>query len=326
MGPEDRAQAILAWGNWAPMIPRYLTCYRKGQLAEKAAKARALLDNCTLCPRQCQVNRTAGELGTCRTGRQARVASYDAHFGEEAPLVGTHGSGTIFFSGCNLGCTFCQNYAISHGGEGVIVDDHQLAAIMMALQEIGCHNINFVTPSHVVPQILSALVVAVDMGLTIPLVFNSGGYDRVATLELLDGVVDIYMPDFKFWDEAIALQLCQADDYRRTACRALKEMHRQVLELKIDLNGLAQSGLLVRHLVMPRDISGTADVMHFIASQISTDTYVNIMPQYRPMGNTNGVDALSRPITEKEYAAAMKAAENAGIHRLDQRRRTFALG
>jgi putative pyruvate formate lyase activating enzyme len=307
------------------MYPRYLESHRTGQLAKKAASARALLDSCTLCPRQCSVNRTADEQGYCRTGRMARVASYNAHFGEEAPLVGTRGSGTIFFSYCNLGCSFCQNYEISHGGEGCIVDDRQLAAMMMALQDAGCHNINFVTPSHVVPQILTALVIAVQMGLAIPLVYNSGGYDTVPTLQLLDGVVDIYMPDFKFWDDAVAERLCQAADYRRTACRAVQEMQRQVSELKIDSNGLARSGLLIRHLVMPQGLAGTAGVMQFIAGKISKDTYVNIMPQYRPMGSARDVAALARPVTEKEVAEALKTARDAGIHRLDRRRRVFAL-
>ncbi len=306
------------------MIARYLKSHRKGRLAEKAASASKLLACCTICPRQCRIDRTTGKLGYCRTGNLARVAGYDAHFGEEAPLVGLHGSGTIFFSNCNLGCAFCQNYTISHGGEGHIVNDRQLADIMLTLQEQGCHNINLVTPSHVVPQILSALILAADKGLVIPLVYNSGGYDSVSTLRLLDGVIDIYMPDFKFWDNDIAFQLCQASDYRQTACRALEEMHRQVHELKLDASGLAQSGLLVRHLVMPGDICGTALVMSYIADHISRDTYVNIMSQYRPLGQTDVMAGLSRPITGKEYSAALKAAADAGIHRLDKPRRVFA--
>jgi putative pyruvate formate lyase activating enzyme len=306
-------------------MSRYLDNHLRAGLAQKAAAAAAMLEACVLCPRKCAVNRLSGEYGYCRTGRRARVASTAAHFGEEAPLVGTHGSGTIFFTHCNLGCIFCQNYDISHGGEGRPVEDDQLATMMMTLQAAGCHNINLVTPSHVVPQILSALAIAADRGLTIPLVYNSGGYDSVETLRLLDGVVDIYMPDFKFWDEAVANRLCQAADYRRKACRALTEMHRQVGDLEVNEAGLAVSGLIVRHLVMPKGLAGTADVMRFIATKISAETFVNIMPQYRPMGNIASEPALSAPISEEDYAEALAAAKSAGIHRLDRCRNMFGI-
>ncbi len=307
------------------MTARYLKTHSEGQLSQRAAKAKALLASCTLCPRECAVDRLSDELGFCRTGRLARVASYDAHFGEESPLVGTNGSGTIFFTNCNLGCIFCQNYDISHDGVGHAVDDAELAAIMLALQNAGCHNINFVTPSHVVPQILSALCLAADQGLKVPLVYNSGGYDSTHTLRLLDGVVDIYMPDFKFWDDDLAHRMCQADDYRQTACDALMEMQRQVGELTMDERGIARHGLLVRHLVMPRGLAGTEQIMTFIAQNISKDTYVNIMPQYRPMGKIDAEPSLNRSITGTEYAEALKAAKEAGIQRLDQRRRVFGL-
>jgi putative pyruvate formate lyase activating enzyme len=307
------------------VTPRYLETNRTGKLQTKAAEASGRLSECTLCPRQCKVDRTREELGHCRTGRRAEVASYDAHFGEESPLVGRHGSGTIFFSHCNLLCIFCQNYDISHQGFGREISDEQLADIMLSLQSAGCHNINFVTPSHVVPQILSALVLAADQGLSIPLVYNSSGYDSVETLRLLDGVIDIYMPDFKFWDGQIADQTCQAPDYPQTARDALTEMHRQVGDLTLDRNGLAVSGVLVRHLVLPNGLAGTPEVMDFIANRISPHTYVNVMAQYRPCGKAAEVKALNRTITDEEYQTAVKAATDAGIRRLDQPRRRFVI-
>jgi len=305
--------------------PRYLETHRSGKLQSKAVEAKRRLSNCAMCPRGCRVDRTQDLRGHCRTGRQAEVASYDAHFGEEAPLVGSRGSGTIFFSHCNLLCNFCQNFDISHQGFGHEISDAQLSDIMLSLQASGCHNINFVTPSHVVPQILSALVLATDMGLTIPLVYNSSGYDSIETLQLLDGVIDIYMPDFKFWDAQIADQTCQAPDYPQIARDALIEMHRQVGDLILDRNGLAIKGMLVRHLVLPQELAGTPEVMAFIAEQISPRTYVNVMAQYRPCGKAAEVKSLNRSITDEEYQIALKAAVDAGIKRLDQRRRRFVL-
>ena len=212
-----------------------------------------MLNGCTLCPRECNVDRLSGDSGICKTQDKVLVSSYNPHFGEEAPLVGQEGSGTIFFAHCNLMCNFCQNYDISHEGHGQVIIDEQLAQIMLQLQNIGCHNINFVTPSHVVTQILSALEIAVENGLSVPLVYNTGGYDKVETLELLDGVFDIYMPDFKFWDSEIAEKTCNARDYPEIAQKAVVEMHRQVGDLVIDENGIAQRGLLVRHLVLPKN-------------------------------------------------------------------------
>jgi putative pyruvate formate lyase activating enzyme len=306
-------------------IPRYLETHRNGALHARAAEASELLTECTLCPRNCRVDRTQDQRGYCRTGHKAQVASYDAHFGEEAPLVGSHGSGTIFFSHCNLRCNFCQNYDISHKGLGHEISDEQLADIMLSLQDAGCHNINFVTPSHVVPQILSALELAADQGLTIPLVYNSSGYDSVETLRLLDGVIDIYMPDFKFWDSLIADQTCRAPDYAKVTRAAVTEMHRQVGDLALDRNGLASSGLLVRHLVLPDGLAGTAEIMDFIANRISPHTYVNVMAQYRPCGKAAKTEALNRSITDEEYQNALKAAADAGIKRLDRPRRKFIL-
>ena len=228
--------------------PAYLKLYREGVLQERAREAVERLRECRLCPRECGVNRLEGEQGFCQTERRAMVSSAGPHFGEESPLVGSHGSGTIFFSSCNLLCSFCQNYDISHLREGAEVEPGTLAGAMLQLARGGCHNINFVTPSHVVPQILEALIPAVEGGLSVPLVYNTGGYDSVETLKLLDGVFDTYMPDFKFWDNEWAKRFCLADDYRERAMEALREMHRQVGDLEIDEAGVATRGLLVRHL------------------------------------------------------------------------------
>jgi putative pyruvate formate lyase activating enzyme len=305
--------------------PRYRLAHLDGRLQSIAKLTFSRLSCCTLCPRHCRVDRRAGGQGYCRTGAQAVVASYNAHFGEEAPLVGQNGSGTIFFSNCNLLCNFCQNFDISHRGAGYEVSDQELARIMLDLQAAGCHNINFVTPSHVVPQILSALVEATENGLEIPLVYNSSGYDSVDTLKILDGVMDIYMPDFKFWDASIAEQTCQAPDYPDVARKAIIEMHRQVGDLAIDADGVAMHGLLIRHLVLPQDLAGTSQVMAFIAENISTHTYVNIMRQYRPCGRAAEVESMARSVTDREFAQAVDMAIKAGISRLDRPRRVFML-
>ena len=276
-----------------------------------------------ICPRRCKVNRLNNETGTCNTGADAQVSSYSPHFGEEAPLVGSHGSGTIFLTNCNLLCNFCQNFDISHEGRGDEVSDRILAKMMLQLQEIGCHNINFVTPTHAVPQILAALVIAVEDGLDVPLVYNSSGYDTVETLKILDGVFDIYMPDFKFWDGKIAELTCNAPDYPEVARNVLKEMHRQVGDLIVDDSGIARRGLLIRHLVLPHGLAGTREVMRFIATEISTNSYVNIMPQYRPCGRAHEIKELSRSLSQKDFTVALKEANEEGITRLDSRRRTF---
>ena len=278
-----------------------------------------MLKECGLCPRQCEVDRLNNEKGFCKTGRKAKVASYNAHFGEEAPLVGRLGSGTIFFAFCNLRCSFCQNYEISHLGEGAELEAKDLAAIMLELQRRGCHNINLVTPTHVVPQILEALLLAVENGLTVPIVYNCGGYERVETLKLLNGIIDIYMPDFKFWDQKWADRYCNAPDYREMAVKAFKEMHTQVGDLKIDKNGIAERGLLVRHLVMPNGIAGTKDIMEFLSKEISANTYVNVMDQYRPCGTAYQDEYINHRISTKEYSAALQWAKSAGISRLDQK-------
>lgn len=303
----------------AAVVPAYLHLHAMGELGARAAAARQLLACCTLCPRRCKVNRLAGEQGICRTGIQAEVASYGPHFGEESVLVGMGGSGTIFLTHCNLGCVFCQNYEISHLGEGVATPAGQLAAMMVSLQKQGCHNINLVTPSHVVPQLLEALVIAVGRGLSVPLVYNTSAYDEVATLRLLHGVVDIYMPDCKFWDKESAARFCQAADYPAVARRAIREMHRQVGDLVIGPDGIAQRGLLVRHLVMPEGLAESREIFRFLASEISADTYVNVMEQYRPCGQAFKYPHLDRPLDHAEYLEAVRLAKEAGLHRLDER-------
>ena len=307
------------------MEPAYLRAYKKNILQERIEKAQSILTQCTLCPRVCRVNRLAGEVGVCRTGRHALVSSCASHFGEEDPLVGTGGSGTIFFTHCNLLCVFCQNYDISHRGEGYEISAEELAAIMIRLQRKGVHNINFVTPSHVVAQILEALSLAIEAGLHIPLVYNSSAYDSVETLKLLDGIVDIYLPDLKFADSEVARRFCNAHDYPEKAKAAIKEMHHQVGDLLINEQGIAERGVLVRHLVMPEGNAGTDELMKFLAAEVSPNTYVNIMNQYRPCGDAVQFHELSRAVTAAEYQQALNDAQAAGITRLDQRQRRFLL-
>jgi putative pyruvate formate lyase activating enzyme len=301
------------------MEPAYLKTFRENVLQKRIEAALSILTSCVLCPRNCNVNRLKDEQGVCRTGRYAVVSSYGPHFGEEEPLVGRNGSGTIFFTHCSLRCVFCQNYDISHQGNGHVIGATGLAAIMVGLQERGVHNINFVTPSHVVPQILEALPLAIDAGLHVPLVYNSSGYDSVATLALLNGIFDIYMPDLKFADAAVAERYCKAPDYPEKALAAVKEMHCQVGDLEIDENGVAVRGLLVRHLVMPEDKAGTSKLMKFLAGEVSKNTYVNIMDQYRSCGDAARFAELGRAITGAEYQEAQQAARAAGITRLDRR-------
>lgn len=298
----------------------YLDLHEKGILRERAAEAQSRLESCRLCPRECKANRQADQKGFCRTGLRAVVSSYSPHFGEEDPLVGTGGSGTIFFSHCNLLCLFCQNYEISHLGEGQEASPDQLARMMLHLQELGCHNINFVSPSHVVAQILAALPVAIEGGLRVPLVYNTGGYDSLETLHLLDGVFDIYMPDLKFMDGEISYQQCRAKDYPVRAREAIKEMHRQVGDLVVGPDSIAERGLLIRHLVLPGGLAGTRAAMRFLAREVSPDTYVNIMDQYRPCGEAVGQPPLNRRISRKEYEEALNLAVEEGIQRLDRRR------
>lgn len=303
------------------MLPLYIDAHQSGRLEERIRRSLQWMRKCTLCPRLCRVDRTAGEKGYCRTGRHAVLASYGPHFGEERPLVGKHGSGTIFFSHCNLFCLFCQNHEISHGGAGEVTSAEHLAEIMVRLQRGGCCNINFVTPSHVIPQILEALPLAIERGLHVPLVYNTGGYDRASALKLLDGIVDIYMPDFKFWDGDVAEDLCNARDYPRRARESLREMHRQVGDLVLNSEGVAERGLLVRHLVMPNGLAGSVSVFHFLAGEISRNTYVNVMDQYHPCGEAMRRSDLGRRVTGREFEEALQAAVAEGLVRLDERHR-----
>jgi len=301
--------------------PSYLKLHENGEFRKRWEQALRLLNSCSLCPRECGVNRLRDEKGFCRTGRFARIASFNAHFGEESPLVGRNGSGTIFISSCNLLCSFCQNKEISHGNEGHEAGPEQIASMMIRLARSGCHNINFVTPSHVVPQLLEALAPAIPQGLDVPLVYNSSGYDKKETLKLLEGIFDIYMPDFKFWDGKWAERYCGAADYPGFAAEAVREMHRQVGDLVLDSEGIAERGLLLRHLVMPGGIGGTGEIMKFLAEEISPDTYVNIMDQYRPCGDAIRDAYLGRRLTAEEYRTALSCAAGVGLKRLDSRER-----
>lgn len=303
------------------MKPGYLDLNESGELKRRIDAAHELLQSCRVCPRNCGVNRLGDERGICEIGRLPMVSSYSPHYGEESPLVGRYGSGTIFLTSCNLRCSFCQNYDISHGLEGRVVSPERLGAMMAELQGIGCHNINFVTPSHVVPQILSALPFAVAKGLKVPLVYNCGGYESTETLQLLEGVFDIYMPDFKFADGEVASRFCDAPDYPEVTKAAFREMHRQVGDLVVNEDGITERGLLVRHLVMPEGLAGTREVMRFLAQEISKHTYVNIMDQYRPCGRAQDYPPLDRRITPAEFEEALRIAEEEGIHRLDKRER-----
>jgi putative pyruvate formate lyase activating enzyme len=302
------------------VTPAYRELHASGELEERITLADELLRDCVVCPQHCHVDRIAGELGFCRSGRLPIVSSYGPHFGEEPPLVGSHGSGTVFLSHCNMRCEFCQNYDISQCNRGLEVSYEELAGIMVRLQQRGCHNINFVSPSHFVPQILHAVSIAAASGLKIPLVYNSGGYDSADTLKLLDGVIDIYMPDAKYGRDDVALLLSHAPMYTEWMKDALKEMHRQVGDLVIQ-DGLAVKGMIIRHLVLPENLADTETVMTFIAEEISRDSYVNIMAQYHPAWHVvaerenEAFRPLRRPITQEEYRNAIRSATRHGLHR-----------
>lgn len=297
---------------------------KKSLLGERTVAALRLIERCALCPRKCGANRLRGKLGFCGIGSRARVASYGPHFGEESVLVGSSGSGAVFFSGCNLHCVFCQNEDISRvdtAGDRACdaLDPERLAGFMLELQGKGCCNINLVTPSHVVPQILAALKKAVDRGLTLPVVYNSSGYDSVETLRLLDGIVDIYMPDFKFWSRASSVRYLGAEEYPRVCREALIEMHRQVGDLVVDPQGIAVRGLLVRHLVMPGLLEETGRIMQFLAETLSTETFVNVMDQYHPCYRAVEFAEINRGLRVDEYEQAMHKARAAGLHRFEER-------
>jgi putative pyruvate formate lyase activating enzyme len=301
-------------------MPSFIVAYKKiskEDLWRKVDLAKNILKECTLCPRNCKVDRTSGQKGFCRTGDRPYVASWGPHFGEERPLVGRFGSGTIFFSFCNLGCIYCQNWTISHLGEGREISFDRLAQIMIELQQMGCHNINLVTPTHQMPMILHSIAIASELGLNVPIVYNCGGYESLEAIKILEDIVDIYMPDFKYSDPSMALKYSKAKDYPSVAKAVIKEMHRQVGDLIIDERGIAQRGLLVRHLVLPEGIAGTKEVVRFIAEEISKNTYINIMDQYYPCYKAFENPPLDRRITTKEYAEAINFAIEAGLKRID---------
>ena len=306
-------------GSSGESAPAYKKLCDSGELGNRIEQARRLLSPCVVCPRECRVDRLAGEVGFCRAGSQAMVSSFNAHFGEEAPLVGRHGSGTVFMTHCNLRCVFCQNCDISCVGHGAEVELADLARVMLRLERSGCHNVNWVTPTHFVPQLIEAIAIAAADGLSVPIVYNCGGYESLATLRLLDGIVDIYMPDFKYTDSEPAEALSHAADYPEVAKGALKEMHRQVGDLVLDDRGIATRGLLVRHLVLPNGLAGTAEAMRFLAEEISPNTYVNVMAQYRPCHQADKHAQINRPITTREHRDALRMALDAGLTRLDER-------
>jgi putative pyruvate formate lyase activating enzyme len=314
-----------------PFEPAYLALHRAGELAERVAAGLRELEDCCACPRNCHVNRMAGETRVCHTGRYARVASAFPHFGEEDCLRGWQGSGTIFFSLCNLRCVFCQNWDISQQADGAECPPERIAGLMLDLQRRGCHNINFVTPEHVAPQVIEAVAWAVPGGLRLPIVYNTSAYDSVASLKLLDGIVDIYMPDFKFWEPETAKRLAKAKDYPARAREAIQEMHRQVGVLRFGPDGLARRGVLVRHLVMPGQSAEAEAIFHWLTQEVSPDTYVNIMGQYRPEYEVGQIarDGFARKYEEvnrrpdgDELERAFEAAHRAGLWRFDQRWRT----
>lgn len=297
------------------MIPLYIESHDRGILAPRAREARERLRACDLCPRNCGVDRLAGEQGYCEGGKDAEVSSAGPHFGEEPPLTGWAGSGTIFLTGCSLKCVFCQNADISHGGRGQVLTAPDLGKIMLDLQGGGCHNINFVTPTHALPFILEGLLEAVPMGLQVPLVWNCGGYESVDALRLLDGIIDIYMPDIKFARGETSARLCDAPDYFERAKESLLEMHRQTGDLEVGAEGLARRGLLVRHLVLPGGLADTGEVVRFLADEISAETWINVMDQYRPCHDAHRLDGISRRPTAAEYDDAVRLSHEAGLHR-----------
>ncbi len=302
-------------------MPGYARLEEKGQLKEKIEKAYSIFEDCALCPRRCGENRRRGQTGFCQTTSKAVVYSRQPHFGEELPLVGTNGSGTIFFSNCNLRCVFCQNYPIAHQGRGRETSDEDLAEMMLALQNNGCHNINLVTPTHSMPNILNATRIAYKKGLRLPLCYNTSGYERKEIIELLDGVVDIYLPDLKFMDgkQSEKYNLAEAYDYPEKATTAIREMHRQVGVLDNDQRSIARSGLIIRHLVMPNRVSNPREFACWVAENLPKNTYVNIMSQYRVEFKAFEYDEIARAITSEEFVEAIEWAMEAGLTNLDER-------
>jgi len=298
------------------MVASYLTL-DPIMLQERVELAREHLTHCDLCGWECGVNRLEGKRGVCKTGTTAYISSFGPHHGEEYPLRGWRGSGTIFFTGCNLRCQYCQNYEISQLYQGYAVTSTQLAEIMLRLQALGCHNINLVSPSHVIVPILEAILTAQTKGLHLPLVYNTGGYDSLSALRLLEGIIDIYMPDMKYSNANLARKYSRIPHYPEINQKAVKEMHRQVGDLVLDENGIAQRGLLIRHLILPNHIAGSEQILKFIAQEISTNTYLNLMDQYRPLYHAHQYPELNRRITSAEYQEVIAFAKALGLKRLD---------
>ncbi len=301
-------------------FPAYGKLEKDGKLAERVEEAYAIFEECRLCPRECGVNRLDGEKGFCQAPLKVMVYVAQPHFGEEISLVGRRGSGTIFFSNCNLRCVFCQNWPISIRGEGRAVEDEKLARMMMYLQEIGCHNINLVTPTHVMPNILKAAKIAYQKGLRIPLVYNTSGYERVEIIKMLDGIVDIYLPDIKYMDGDLSAKYSsEASDYPEMATAAVFEMNRQVGVHQVDTRGIAQRGVMIRHLVMPNRVAGTQKFVEWVAENLPQTTYVNIMSQYHVDYKAFEYPEIARGITVQEFLEAMDWAEKSGLTSLDPR-------
>lgn len=301
-------------------VPAYVKLEEEGRFAERVEEAHELLRACRLCPRQCGVDRIRGRRGFCRAPAGPVVHSASPHFGEEIPLTGRHGSGTIFFSNCNLRCVFCQNWPIAHEGRGQTITEQDLAGVMLELQRLGCHNINVVTPTHVMPNILRATRTALHGGLRIPLVYNTGGYEDPEIIRLLDGVVDIYLPDVKYTDGRQAAKYSGgAEDYPERAKASVLEMHRQVGGLVTDDDGIALRGVMIRHLVMPNRVAGTEDFVAWVARELPKTTYVNVMAQYRVEYEAFNHPEIARAITPAEFLEAMDWAKDAGLTNLDAR-------
>ena len=297
------------------MLPLYLERLSLSELKQRAEALHQLLVECRICPNECKARRTKGETGDCHSTDEVYISSVGPHFGEEPPLVGTNGSGTIFFTNCNLDCQFCQNYDISHLGMGEKASTTDLARAMIQLQQIGCHNINLVTPTHFSPQIVDALILSIEKGLELPIVYNCGGYESVETLKLLEDIIDIYMPDIKYSIDENALKYSGVQNYWETVKLTVKEMHQQVGDLKLSKRGIAQRGLLVRHLVLPNDIAGSKKIIDFVADEISKETYLNVMDQYRPAYHANVYPELNQRITPSEYKEVVDYASSKSLRR-----------
>lgn len=295
------------------MNPSYLKLYNSGELEKRIEDAYRILESCHLCPRKCGINRLKNELGACRTGKNAIVSSYFLHHGEEPPISGTNGSGTIFFTYCCLNCVYCQNYKLSQEGEGREAKNEEIASFMLKLQHQGAHNINLVAPTHIIPQILKSLFIAIKKGFKTPLVYNTGGYELLSSLELLDGVIDIYLPDMRYADNQFGQKYSNAKDYPAHNQAAIKEMQRQVGDAQINSSGIIEKGLIIRHLVLPNSISGTEAILSFIKNEVSTQAHISLMSQYFPCYKTGKYPELNRKISHEEYQKAIDAMTELGL-------------